>query len=144
MKALFVILVLAIVMCVASGKAFTHVVDGSPSSVSKGQSSSKDEAMDLLRRFTREAVKPAAGSGTKAPCKYRKGQWSACDPQTKVRTRTFTLKKGDVNACEATKTLRKECKGGKKGGKQRNNNSNKNRSKNQNGEKTSRSKGSKD
>ena len=50
-----------------------------------------------------------------AACKYRKGSWSACDAVTKVRTRTFTLKKGDANVCEATKTLRKECKGGKKG-----------------------------
>ncbi|CAL8079472.1 unnamed protein product [Orchesella dallaii] len=68
-----------------------------------------ENGLDLLRRITRQAA-PANGNKL---CKYKKGSWSACDPQTKVRTRTFTLKRGDAAVCEGQKTIRKECKGKK-------------------------------
>ncbi|ODN03264.1 hypothetical protein Ocin01_03420 [Orchesella cincta] len=67
-----------------------------------------ENGLDLLRRITRQAAPAKVNNGK---CKYKKGAWSACDPQTKVRTRTFTLKKGDVNQCEGQKTIRKDCKG---------------------------------
>ncbi|CAB3367802.1 uncharacterized protein LOC135946192 [Cloeon dipterum] len=48
-------------------------------------------------------------------CKYSKGAWSECDPKTNMRTRTFTLKKGDVTNCEQTRVIEKKCKKGKSG-----------------------------
>ncbi|XP_059489089.1 uncharacterized protein LOC132204545 [Neocloeon triangulifer] len=48
-------------------------------------------------------------------CKYVKGAWSECDPKTNMRTRTFTLKKGDPSNCEATRVIEKKCKKGKSG-----------------------------
>ncbi|KAL0279920.1 UNVERIFIED_CONTAM: hypothetical protein PYX00_001371 [Menopon gallinae] len=44
------------------------------------------------------------------PCRYVKGQWTECDPDTKHRTRTLRLKKGDESQCEQTKTIQKKCK----------------------------------
>jgi PTN/MK heparin-binding protein family, C-terminal domain len=48
-------------------------------------------------------------------CKYVKGAWSECDPKTNMRTRSFTLKKGDAASCDATRTIEKKCKKGKSG-----------------------------
>ncbi|KAI9581328.1 uncharacterized protein LOC119638016 isoform X1 [Glossina fuscipes] len=42
-------------------------------------------------------------------CRYAKSAWSDCDPQTNLRTRTLTLKKGDPN-CLQTRTMEKKCK----------------------------------
>ncbi|KAJ9592720.1 hypothetical protein L9F63_015600, partial [Diploptera punctata] len=44
------------------------------------------------------------------PCRYVKGAWSDCDPKTNMRSRILTLKKGDSNTCEQTKTIQKKCK----------------------------------
>jgi hypothetical protein len=41
-----------------------------------------------------------------------KGSWSDCDPKTNTRSRILTLKKGDQNTCEQTKTIQKKCKKG--------------------------------
>jgi hypothetical protein len=46
------------------------------------------------------------------PCRYVKGTWSDCDPKTNMRSRILTLKKGDQNSCEQTKTIQKKCKKG--------------------------------
>ena len=46
------------------------------------------------------------------PCRYVKGAWSDCDPKTNMRSRILTLKKGDQNTCEQTKTIQKKCKKG--------------------------------
>jgi hypothetical protein len=46
------------------------------------------------------------------PCRYVKGTWSDCDPKTNMRSRILTLKKGDQNTCEQTKTIQKKCKKG--------------------------------
>nr|CAD7411808.1 unnamed protein product [Timema cristinae] len=46
------------------------------------------------------------------PCRYVKGAWSDCDSKTNMRTRTLTLKKGDQQTCEQTKTIQKKCKKG--------------------------------
>jgi hypothetical protein len=130
-----------ILLCFLLGLLFTFT-GGKPFGENHNESprgNVQAEAVDLLRRLTRQASNPnpAIPANAKLPCKYRKGSWSSCDPQTKVRTRTLTLKKGDAT-CEATKTMHKECKGGKKGGKQRNstknrpnkNNANNNRARN--------------
>lgn len=116
-----------IVLCLTVGVLSTFI-SGKPVDQESSSHGHQAEAIDLLRRLTRQASNPNAAnpsnpSNGKLPCKYRKGSWSSCDPQTKVRTRTLTLKKGDAS-CEATKTLHKECKGGKKGNKQRNSSKN--------------------
>jgi len=120
---------------------FVAVINAKPV-VEDNYQAREDEAIDLLRRLTREASNQNGAnlnndSKGKLPCKYRKGAWGSCDPQTKLRTRTLTLNKGHAT-CEPTKTLQKECKGGKKVGKQRNsskarpNKNNRTRNSNQN------------
>ncbi|XP_064618034.1 pleiotrophin-like [Liolophura sinensis] len=50
-------------------------------------------------------------------CRYSKGDWSPCNPETQKITRTLTLKRGDASVCPPTKEIvkkcRKECKYGK-------------------------------
>lgn len=48
-------------------------------------------------------------SGGSSSCRYVKGQWSECDPNTNTRSRTLSLKKGD-KSCEQTKIIQKKCK----------------------------------
>nr|CAD7428413.1 unnamed protein product [Timema monikensis] len=50
------------------------------------------------------------GNKSRDPCRYVKGAWSDCDSKTNMRTRTLTLKKGDQQTCEQTKTIQKKCK----------------------------------
>ncbi|XP_055321617.1 uncharacterized protein LOC129577868 [Sitodiplosis mosellana] len=46
----------------------------------------------------------------KAPsCRYEKSQWTECNAETNVRTRTLSLKKGD-EGCIPTRTIQKKCK----------------------------------
>lgn len=47
-----------------------------------------------------------------ASCRYEKSQWTECNPETNVRTRTLSLKKGD-EGCIQTRTIQKKCKKGK-------------------------------
>lgn len=47
-----------------------------------------------------------------ASCRYEKSQWTECNPETNVRTRTLSLKKGD-EGCIPTRTIQKKCKKGK-------------------------------
>nr|CAD7201435.1 unnamed protein product [Timema douglasi] len=54
------------------------------------------------------------GNKSRDPCRYVKGAWSDCDSKTNMRTRTLTLKKGDQQTCEQTKTIQKKCKKGAK------------------------------
>jgi len=42
-------------------------------------------------------------------CRYDKSQWSECDQQSNMRSRTLTLKKGD-DGCVPTRTIQKKCK----------------------------------
>ncbi|XP_031631366.1 uncharacterized protein LOC116345814 isoform X3 [Contarinia nasturtii] len=44
-----------------------------------------------------------------ASCRYEKSQWTECNPETNVRTRTLSLKKGD-EGCIPTRTIQKKCK----------------------------------
>jgi len=54
--------------------------------------------------------KISEGKSKKTPtCRYEKGQWTDCDPQTNMRSRTLTLKKGD-EGCDRTRTIEKKCK----------------------------------
>lgn len=48
-------------------------------------------------------------------CQYDKGDWSECDPNTKTKQRTLTLKDGSDTSCPATKPQTRECKGENKG-----------------------------
>lgn len=48
------------------------------------------------------------GSGS-ASCRYEKSQWTECNAETNVRTRTLSLKKGDED-CIPTRTIQKKCK----------------------------------
>lgn len=48
-------------------------------------------------------------------CQYDKGDWSECDPNTKTKQRTLTLKDGSDASCPATKPQTRECKGENKG-----------------------------
>ncbi|KAL1456129.1 hypothetical protein WDU94_000879 [Cyamophila willieti] len=50
----------------------------------------------------------------KDTCKYDKSNWSECDPNTHMKNRTLTLKKGNPATCEATKSISRKCKKGKK------------------------------
>jgi len=98
MKLIFsVFLVVALLCVLISAKPFQEGQE------SNSDVSQHEQALDLLRRITRQAVKPT--------CKYQKGPWSQCDPQTKKRTRTMTLKKGSKSECEEVKVLTKDCKG---------------------------------
>lgn len=47
-----------------------------------------------------------------ASCRYEKSQWTECNAETNVRTRTLSLKKGD-EGCIPTRTIQKKCKKGK-------------------------------
>jgi len=50
-------------------------------------------------------------SGDKKVCKYRKGQWSECDPNTLKRLRTDTLMTELSDpTCDATRPFEKACK----------------------------------
>lgn len=49
-----------------------------------------------------------------ASCRYEKSQWTECNPETNVRTRTLSLKKGVADeGCIPTRTIQKKCKKGK-------------------------------
>jgi len=55
-------------------------------------------------------VEPKAVQTGKNGCKYaRKGAKEECDPVTKTRTITLTLKKKNPSSCEPTRTIIKEC-----------------------------------
>ena len=43
-------------------------------------------------------------------CQYDKSQWGPCDAATNTVTRTLTLKSGDPQMCNATKTDMQKCK----------------------------------
>lgn len=43
-------------------------------------------------------------------CKYTKGAWSECDPNTNTRTRQLELKKGNSSVCLPRKQITKKCK----------------------------------
>jgi len=116
---------LVVLLSLASAKSFTfggttlHEQD-EETNQSESAMNPKEEAIDLLRRLTRQAA-----VNSKGLCKYRKGSWSSCNSETKLRTRNDTLKRGDPKMCENVKIRTKECKGGKKGAnraKQRTNN----------------------
>ncbi|XP_017300972.1 pleiotrophin-A-like isoform X1 [Diaphorina citri] len=66
----------------------------------------EENAHEVLIRNTRGAEKQ--------PCKYDKSSWSECDPNTHMKNRTLTLKKGSPTTCEATKSISRKCKKGKK------------------------------
>ncbi|CAG7722993.1 unnamed protein product [Allacma fusca] len=108
MKLVILVFLLAVSCALISAKALSDGFD---------PDNEETQAMDLLRRITRQAAKPT--------CKYQKGPWSACDPQTKKRTRTFSLKKGPKSDCEEVKILSKDCKGKRQ--KQKNNSKNRDR-----------------
>jgi len=70
--------------------------------------------LDLVRRRkTKELIiekKSDEKVEKKAPsCRYEKSQWTECNPETNVRTRTLSLKKGD-EGCIPTRTIQKKCK----------------------------------
>ncbi|XP_076286223.1 uncharacterized protein LOC143211943 [Lasioglossum baleicum] len=67
----------------------------------------EEDDKEVLVRTVRGTKERASGSA--ASCKYERGQWSECDPQTNTRSRTLKLKKGD-KSCEQTKTIQKKCK----------------------------------
>lgn len=46
-----------------------------------------------------------------ASCRYEKSQWSECNPESNIKTRTLSLKKGD-EGCIQTRTIQKKCKKG--------------------------------
>uniref|UniRef100_A0A1B0AUB7 Pleiotrophin/Midkine C-terminal domain-containing protein n=1 Tax=Glossina palpalis gambiensis TaxID=67801 RepID=A0A1B0AUB7_9MUSC len=58
---------------------------------------------------TRQLLKSQKHQNHATTCRYAKSAWSDCDPQTNLRTRTLTLKKGDPN-CLQTRTMEKKCK----------------------------------
>lgn len=62
---------------------------------------------DRTGRSTSRGGRGARGQGN--PCRYQRGEWSECDASN-MMSRTLTLKKGDPETCEATKTVTKRCK----------------------------------
>lgn len=52
-------------------------------------------------------------------CKYKKSEWSDCDPVTKTKTRVMPLKR-DVDGCSKEKTETKPCRIKNKDGKKEN------------------------
>lgn len=62
--------------------------------------------------YWRFASADAASGSSSSSCRYVKGQWSECDSNTNLRSRTLNLKKGD-KSCEQTKIIQKKCKKGK-------------------------------
>ncbi|XP_059055394.1 uncharacterized protein LOC131849349 isoform X2 [Achroia grisella] len=54
-------------------------------------------------------VRTERGAKNRA-CRYVRGAWSECDSKTNIRSRMLTLKKGDPDNCERTKTIQKKCK----------------------------------
>ncbi|XP_053624540.1 uncharacterized protein LOC128683213 [Plodia interpunctella] len=55
-------------------------------------------------------VRSERGAKNRETCRYNRGAWSECDSKTNVRSRMLTLKKGDPDNCERTKTIQKKCK----------------------------------
>ncbi|XP_013189459.1 uncharacterized protein LOC106134051 [Amyelois transitella] len=55
-------------------------------------------------------VRSERGTKNRETCRYTRGAWSECDSKTNVRSRMLTLKKGDPDSCERTKTIQKKCK----------------------------------
>lgn len=44
-------------------------------------------------------------------CRYKKGPWSDCDPNSNMQRKSLTLKRGD-STCEQTKVMSRKCKTG--------------------------------
>ncbi|KPI96202.1 hypothetical protein RR46_06936 [Papilio xuthus] len=66
---------------------------------------------EVLEKGDHEAlVRNERGAKSRETCRYVRGAWSECDSKTNIRSRTLTLKKGDVSNCERTKTIQKKCK----------------------------------
>ncbi|XP_044732119.1 uncharacterized protein LOC123294994 isoform X2 [Chrysoperla carnea] len=59
-------------------------------------------------------IRSERGTKNREACKYTKGAWSECDLSTNMRSRTLTLKKGDPQLCDKSKTIQKKCKKGSK------------------------------
>ncbi|XP_059055395.1 uncharacterized protein LOC131849349 isoform X3 [Achroia grisella] len=55
-------------------------------------------------------VRTERGAKNREACRYVRGAWSECDSKTNIRSRMLTLKKGDPDNCERTKTIQKKCK----------------------------------
>ncbi|CAH2034896.1 unnamed protein product, partial [Iphiclides podalirius] len=55
-------------------------------------------------------IRNERGAKNKETCRYVRGAWSECDSKTNIRSRTLTLKKGDLSNCERIKTIQKKCK----------------------------------
>ncbi|CAK1588537.1 unnamed protein product [Parnassius mnemosyne] len=55
-------------------------------------------------------IRNERGAKNRETCRYVRGAWSECDSKTNIRSRTLTLKKGDLSNCERTKTIQKKCK----------------------------------
>ncbi|XP_044732123.1 uncharacterized protein LOC123294994 isoform X6 [Chrysoperla carnea] len=55
-------------------------------------------------------IRSERGTKNREACKYTKGAWSECDLSTNMRSRTLTLKKGDPQLCDKSKTIQKKCK----------------------------------
>ncbi|XP_031631365.1 uncharacterized protein LOC116345814 isoform X2 [Contarinia nasturtii] len=71
----------------------------------------QEDEREVLVRLVRGAKNNNGannGSGS-ASCRYEKSQWTECNPETNVRTRTLSLKKGD-EGCIPTRTIQKKCK----------------------------------
>ncbi|XP_014769616.1 uncharacterized protein LOC106868732 isoform X2 [Octopus bimaculoides] len=68
------------------------------------------ESNDMMNNKMNKNKKKRAGG---KECKYMKGTWSACDPNTSTKNMTMMLKKGDPKKCPATRIKSKGCKQGK-------------------------------
>jgi len=61
-------------------------------------------------RASRSPRAGRTGRGRNTGCRYMRAEWSECDATTNTMTRTMSLKKGDPDTCEPTKTVTKRCK----------------------------------
>ncbi|XP_029634653.1 uncharacterized protein LOC115210287 isoform X4 [Octopus sinensis] len=68
------------------------------------------ESNDMVNNKMNKDKKKRAGG---KECKYMKGTWSACDPNTSTKNMTMMLKKGDPKKCPETRIKSKGCKQGK-------------------------------
>lgn len=70
-----------------------------------------DEGDEVVFRHVRSAKgKSGNRGGRPGTCRYTKAAWTECDATSNLRSRTLTLKRGDKDTCEATKTESRKCK----------------------------------
>ncbi|KAL6426243.1 uncharacterized protein LOC126854385 [Cataglyphis hispanica] len=68
-----------------------------------------DKPLEEVLVRTERGTKERTSGSSSSSCRYVKGQWSECDSNTNLRSRTLNLKKGD-KSCEQTKIIQKKCK----------------------------------